>query len=213
MPQTTEAFDVVYRQLTATTTNWMEAGPGGHSRAATIVQRGQLKPRHTDASHKSLPRPATSLPYNRGARPLHTERPSTNIFVESRFRWPVDNTVTCSFLSNLKLWPMPFVSLSRPCDLHAHLSVDVQQQRRPRILMFRHCDGASSQAASRPAVASPSTHRAPGRTRHRLGRQPGRAASQPALPRRGQERLLAADAHRRAQPAPATRTRPHPPRR
>jgi NADPH:quinone reductase-like Zn-dependent oxidoreductase len=56
-------------------------------------------------------------------------------------------------------------------------------------------------------------HRAPGRTRHRLGRQPGRAASQPALPRRGQERLLAADAHRRAQPAPATRTRPHPPRR
>ena len=27
--------------------------------------------------------------------------------------------------------------------------------------MFRHCDGASSQAASRPAVASPSTHTGP----------------------------------------------------
>ena len=40
-------------------------------------------------------------------------------------------------------------------------TVDVQQQRRPRILMFRHCDGASSQAASRPAVASPSTHTGP----------------------------------------------------
>src|SRR4029079_15766717 len=38
--------------------------------------------------------------------------------------------------------------------------LDVQQQRRPRILMFRHCDGASSQAASRPAVAPPSTHNA-----------------------------------------------------
>jgi len=47
--------------------------------------------------------------------------------------------------------------------------LDVQQQRRPRILMFRHCDGASSQAASRPAVASPSTHNATDLTSASLG--------------------------------------------
>ena len=78
----------------------------------------------------------------------------------SRFRWPIDNATSCSFLSISSCGQCRLSHYRGQCDLHAHLLVGCEQQQRPRILMFRTVTGASSQAASRPAAASPSTHNA-----------------------------------------------------